>query len=225
MKKQAEPIKVLIVDDHPVFRRGMAEIIEEDPLLTIVAQAGNAAEAIELLKTARTDVAVVDIDLPEVDGLELAAKLIKRKPPLKVVLLTMHKSERILNRALDLGVGAYILKDEAEAGIVTGIKTVARGETYLTPSLSAFLMRRGRQTIELKEKTPGLETLTPMERSVLKLIAENKTSRQIGAELFISYRTVETHRANICAKLNLRGSHPLLQFALENKSALMNLPE
>lgn len=224
MKNEADEIKVLIVDDHPVFRRGMAQIIEGDPCLTIVAEAGNANEALALLETGCVDVAVVDIELPEVDGLDLAAQLLKRNPPVKVVLLTMHKSERIFNAALNLGVGAYILKDEAEAGIIAGIRAVARDGTYITPSLSAFLMKRGRRGVALRKQSPGVQTLTPMERSVLKLIAGNKTSREIAAELFISYRTVETHRANICTKLNLHGNHPLLQFALENKPALMDLP-
>ena len=219
-----EHIKVLIVDDHPVFRKGMIQIIEEDPSLEIVAQAASAEEALDCLKSRMVNVAVLDVDLPGMDGLELAGRLLKRRPPLSVVLLTMHKSERIFNAALDLGVGAYILKDEAESGIVTGVKCAARGEHYITPVLSSFLMRRGRQSVQLRKKTPGLELLTPMERAVLRKIAENKTSREIGAELFVSHRTVETHRANICAKLNLTGSHPLLQFALVNKSALFDLP-
>jgi DNA-binding NarL/FixJ family response regulator len=218
-------IRILMVDDHPVFRKGMIQIIEEDPSLEIVAQAGSAEEALDRLKRLTVDVAVVDIDLPGMDGLALAACLLKRKPPLKVVLLTMYKSERIFNAALDLGIGAYILKDEADSGIVSGIKSAARGEHYITPILSSFLMRRGREGLQLRKATPGVETLTKMERAVLKKIAENKTSKEIGAELFISHRTVETHRANICAKLNLSGSHPLLQFALEHKSALFDLTD
>jgi DNA-binding NarL/FixJ family response regulator len=158
-------------------------------------------------------------------GLDLAAHLLQRRPPIKVILLTLHKTERIFNAAIDLGVEGYVLKDEAEAGIVESIRTVARGGVYFTPSLSAFLMRRRRQAARVEQAAPGLESLTPMERSVLRRIAVNKTSREIGAELFISHRTVETHRANICAKLNLHGSHPLLQFALENKSALLSLPD
>lgn len=218
-------IKILIVDDHPVFRKGMIQIIEEDPCLAIVAQAGSAEEALDQIKRLTIDVAVVDIDLPEMDGLELAGLLLKRKPPVNVVLLTMHKSERIFNTALDLGIAAYILKDEAESGIVHGVKCAARGENYITPTLSSFLMRRGRKSVQLRTQAPGIEALTPMERAVLKKIAENKTSKEIGAELFVSHRTVETHRANICAKLSLTGSHPLLQFALENKSALFDLTE
>jgi DNA-binding NarL/FixJ family response regulator len=223
MKKNAT-IKILLVDDHPVFRKGMVQIIEEDPALEVVGQAGSAEELLEQVKNKTADVAVVDVDLPGMDGLQVAACLLKRKSPLPVVLLTMHKSEKIFQAALDLGVSAYILKDEAESGIVQGIKSAARGENYITPSLSSLLMSRARKASHLRSQSPALDSLTTMERAVLRRIAENKTSRQIGAELFISHRTVETHRANICTKLNLTGSHPLLQFALENKSALFDLP-
>jgi len=216
-------IKILIVDDHPAFRKGVIQIIEEDPTLEIVGQAGSAEEFLEQLKSKVPDVAVLDVDLPGMDGLALAALLHKRKPPLQIVLLTMHKSEKIFNAALDLGISAYILKDEAESGIVRGIKCAARGENYVTPTLSSLLMQRGRKVALLHKQTPGLDNLTAMERAILLRIAENRTSRQIGAELFISHRTVETHRANICSKLNLTGSHPLLQFALENKSALLDM--
>jgi DNA-binding NarL/FixJ family response regulator len=222
---KSETIKILIVDDHPVFRKGMIQIIEEDPGLEIVCQAGSAEELLEQIKTKVADVAVLDVDLPGLSGLELAERLLKRKPPVRVVLLTMHKSEKIFQAALDLGISAYILKDEAESGIVTGIKCAARGENYVTPTLSSLLMGRGRKAAQLRKESPGLDSLTTMERAVLRKISENKTSREIGAELFISHRTVETHRANICTKLNLTGSHPLLQFALENKSVLMDLPE
>jgi DNA-binding NarL/FixJ family response regulator len=220
-----EAIRVLVVDDHPVFRKGMIQIIEDDPSLQIVGQAGSAEEALQQLPGLSIDVAVVDIDLPGMDGLELSSRLLKRKPPVPVVLLTMHKSEKIFQAALDLGVSAYILKDEAESGIVSGIKCAARGDHYITPTLASLLVNRGRRAAQLRQQTPAVESLTPTERAVLRRIAENKTSREIGAELFISHRTVETHRANICAKLNLSGSHPLLQFALQNKSALADLPD
>ncbi|HAB18413.1 MAG TPA: response regulator transcription factor [Verrucomicrobiota bacterium] len=223
--EKSEKIRIQIVDDHPVFRRGMVQIIEEDPGLEIVSQAGSAEEALQQASLRTVDVAVVDVDLPGMDGLELAARLLKRRPPVRIVLLTMHKSEKIFQAALDLGVSAYILKDDAESGIVNGIRCAARGDHYVTPTLASLLVNRGRKAVQLRRQTPGVESLTPTERAVLRRIAENKTSREIGAELFISHRTVETHRANICAKLNLTGSHPLLQFALENKSALMDLSD
>lgn len=203
----------------------MIQIIEDDPTLQIVGQAGGAEEALRQFPALSVDVAVVDIDLPGMDGLELSSRLLKQKPPVAVVLLTMHKSKKIFQAALDLGVSAYILKDEAESGIVSGIKCAARGDHYITPTLASLLVNRGRRAAQLRRQTPAVESLTPTERAVLRRIAENKTSREIGAELFISHRTVETHRANICAKLNLSGSHPLLQFALENKSALADLPD
>ena len=135
-------------------------------------------------------------------------------------MLTMHKEEEIFNRALDFGAKGFVLKENAVEEIVKAIITVAAGEHYLSSSISGYLVRRRSRAESLAAQKPGLDDLTKAERRILKLIAEKKTSRQIGAELFISPRTVEAHRANICAKLELRGSHSLLQFALENRSAL-----
>ena len=132
----------------------------------------------------------------------------------------MHKEEDMINRALDFGVNGFVLKENAVEDILEAIATVAKGESYLSPSVSGFLIRRRNRAEALAAKKPGLEDLTKAERRVLKLVAEKKTSKEIAAELFISTRTVEAHRANICQKLELTGSHSLLQFALENRSAL-----
>jgi DNA-binding NarL/FixJ family response regulator len=121
---------------------------------------------------------------------------------------------------MDLGAVGYVLKENAVDDILHCLQAVAAGDCYLSPSLSNFLLRQRQSQQALRHQTPGLDDLTPMERRILKLIAENKTSKQIGAELFISPRTVETHRRNICLKLGLSGSHPLLQFALEHRAAL-----
>jgi DNA-binding NarL/FixJ family response regulator len=132
----------------------------------------------------------------------------------------MHKEEELCNRALDLGAKGFVLKENAVEEIVKAIAAVAGGEHYLSPTISSYLVRRHSRAELLAAKKPGLEDLTKAERRILKLIADKKTSRAIAAELFISPRTVEAHRANICAKLELHGSHSLLQFALENRSSL-----
>lgn len=215
--------RILLVDDHPVFRRGMTGIIEEESSLDVVAQAGTGEEALEIVKNALIDVAVVDLTMPGMTGLELTKRLLERTPPINVVLLTMHDSEKIFNAALDAGVSAYILKDEAESGIVEGIRSAARGENYVTPSLSKYLMRRGQNASRFREEVTGLTKLTPTEIKVLKEITKNQTSREIAEVLGVSPRTIESHRANICDKLELRGSNSLLEFALENKSEIIGL--
>jgi DNA-binding NarL/FixJ family response regulator len=134
----------------------------------------------------------------------------------------MHKEESLLNRALDLGVMGFVLKDNAVENIISALEAVARGEHYLSPSISGFLVQRRSRTESLLAKKPGLEDLTKAERRILKLVADKKTSREIAKELFISPRTVEAHRANICSKLGLQGSHSLLQFALEHRRALQS---
>lgn len=219
----SRPTRILIVDDHPVFRRGMASIIEEDSSLDVVAQAGNGEEALQQLNSHLVDVAVVDFTMPGMSGLDLTAHLLARTPPINVVLLTMHDSEKIFNAALDSGVAAYILKDDAESGIVEGIHSAACGENYVTPSLSKHLMRRGRKASRFREEVGGLDLLTPTEIRVLKEITHNQTSREIACVLGVSPRTIESHRSNICEKFELHGNNSLLEFALENKSEILAL--
>jgi len=160
------------------------------------------------------------VNLPGLSGLDLARKLQVQHLPTRVIMLTMHKDEETCNRALDIGARGFVLKENAVEEILKAIVAVADGEHYLSSTISGYLVRRRNRAESLAAKKPGLDDLTKAERRILKLIAEKKTSREIGAELFISPRTVEAHRANICAKLELTGSHSLLQFALENRSAI-----
>jgi len=213
-------ITVCIVDDHPIFRQGLRQALESDPRLRVVGEAGDGATALEQIRSLHPDVAVLDIELPQLDGLDLVRALQSLRRPVAVLILSMHKEEHVVNAALDAGVKGYVLKENAVAEAVAAVKAVAAGETYLCPAVSGYLLRRRQRAEALRSQQPGLDRLTPMERRVLKLIADNKTSRQIAEQLFISIRTVETHRANLCAKLDLHGSHPLLQFALEHKSEL-----
>jgi two-component system, NarL family, response regulator DegU len=213
-------IKVFVVDDHPIFRQGLRQVIESDPRMVVAGEAGDATEALAQIKSLKPQIAIVDIDLPRTDGLELARALQNLRPPIPAIILTMHKEEHLVLGALDRGVKGYVLKDNALNEVLGAVLTVAKGEFYITPSLSGCLVKRSQRAAALQKEQPALSKLTPMERRVLKLVAENKTSREIGKELFISPRTVDTHRANICAKLELRGSHKLLQFALAHQSGL-----
>jgi DNA-binding NarL/FixJ family response regulator len=212
--------KVLIVDDHPLFRGGLRQVILDDGRFELVGETGNGEDALRLIQEKKPDVAVLDVKLPGLTGLEIARKLQEKRSRTHVIMLTMHNEEDLFNRALDCGAMGFVLKENAVEEIVKAIVAVADGQHYLSSTISGYLVRRRHRAESLAKEKPGLDDLTKAELRVLKLISMKKTSREIGAELFISPRTVEAHRANICSKLGLRGSHSLLQFALENRSSL-----
>lgn len=213
-------IKIIMADDHPIVRQGLRQIIETDPRITIAAEAGNGETALELIEDHQPDVAVLDIDMPEMGGFDVVRALDREKTGIGIVFLTMHAEQELFEEALALGVEGYVLKDSAVTDIVAGIRSVARGKPFLSPALSALLLKRRARIEELEEDRPGLQSLTPTEQKVLRLIAEDKTSKEIGEELFISHRTVETHRANICQKLDLHGPLALVKFAAAHRSEL-----
>ena len=214
------PTTVLIVDDHPLFRNGLRQLIQSDSRFELAGEAADGEAAWKSIQERKPDVAVLDINLPGLTGLEIARKIQENKLRTRVIILTMLKEEELINRALDFGVNGFVLKENAVEDIVNAITTTADGGHYLSPAVSGYLVRRRSRAEQLAAHKPGLNDLTKAERRILKLIAEKKTSREIGSELFISPRTVEAHRANICSKLDLHGSHSLLQFALENRSSL-----
>ena len=213
-------IRVLIADDHPIFRNGLRMMIESAPDITLVSEAENGAIALAAIQQHQPDVAVLDLDMPVKDGFEVASAVEEQRLPTKVIFLTGHKSEALFNKAFDSGVRGYVLKDSAIAEILDSIKTVNAGQSYISPQLSTFLLNRRKKADVLHEEKPTLESITPTERQVLKMVAQEKTSRQIADELCISVRTVEHHRANICLKLGLRGSNALIKFAIGNRSEL-----
>lgn len=214
------PISVAIVDDHPLFRQGLRQLLEKDGRFIVSGEAEDGQAAIELLRQARPQVAILDINMPRISGLVVANQVQACALPTKLVILTMNKDEETFNRAMDYGVLGYILKENAVQDILSGVLAAARGEHYISPTISQYLVHRRTRSLALSASKPGLELLTKAERRIVRMIADKKTSRQIAGELFISQRTVEAHRSNICSKLGLRGSHSLLQFALENRSSL-----
>ncbi|MBA3601412.1 MAG: response regulator transcription factor [Acidobacteria bacterium] len=216
----SDEIKTLIVDDHPIFRKGLRQVIESDARLKVIGEAENGISALELIENLKPDVVVADVNMPQMGGLELARKIREKNLPVALVFLTMHKDETMFNAAMDAGVSGYVLKDNAVTDITDCIKAVASGRHYITPALSDYLFNRSRKNIVFNEQTDGLNSLTKTERRILRLIAEDKTSREIGELLFIHPRTVDNHRTNISRKLNLHGSHALLRFALKHQSEL-----
>jgi DNA-binding NarL/FixJ family response regulator len=215
-----DKVKIVIADDHPIVRQGLRQLIEADRNLTVVGEASDGETALQLIETHQPDVAVLDIDMPRIGGFDVVRELERKKIRVKIIFLTMHTEEVIFQTAMDLGVGGYVLKDSATNDIVAGIKSVAAGRPFISPAMSALLLNRRRRAQKLESEKPELDLLTPTERRILKLIAEDKTSREIGTELFISHRTVHAHRAHILQKLNLSGNLALVKFALTHKSSL-----
>lgn len=213
-------IRLLLADDHPIVRQGLRLLLEADKQLTVIGEASDGRQALEQLKQLQPDVAILDIDMPQLDGFAVVRALQSLHLPVAVIFLTMHSEQELFEAALDLGVKGYVLKESATTDIVHGVKLVAEGKSYLSPALSDLLLKRRSRQNKLEDEQPGLSGLSPTERRVLKLIAEDRTTKEIAAELFISYRTVETHRANICKKLGLHGSMSLLKFAVAHKSEL-----
>ena len=212
-------ITVLIADDHPIFRKGLREIIQAEVSLKLVAEVEDGACALSALQALRPQVAVLDVDMPQLDGISVARAAQQEGLPTAIVLLTMHRNERFFNAALDLGVQGYVLKDSAVSEIVTAIRAVNTGHRFVTPLLMDYLLNRHQLQAQAEMNT-GWQALTEAERRVLKLIAQYKTSQVIADELFISIRTVDRHRANIANKADLKGAHALLQFALEHLGEL-----
>src|SRR5262245_10321434 len=213
-------VRILIADDHPLSRRGLRQVLESEADFEIVAEAGDGQSALDGIRALSPAVAVLDIAMPKLDGLEVARVALEESLPVDIIFLTMYREEKLFGRALELGVKGYVLKDNAATDIVRGIRAVASGQHYASPELTTYLVKRRRPDAAAQELRPGLEALTPTERRVLRLLAEYKTSKEIGEELFISRRTVDTHRANICLKLDIHGSHALMKFALEHKALL-----
>jgi DNA-binding NarL/FixJ family response regulator len=211
---------LLIVDDHPVFRRGLRQIIEENPGFRVVGEASDGGAALRLIGELNPGIAVVDIDMPRVSGLDMVRALQEGNQSVSIVFLTMYKEEDMFNAAMDLGVKAYVLKENAADEILNALDKVAQGETFVSPSMSDMGRRRSDRVQELLLSKPQIDDLTAAERRILKLIAEDRTSKEIADLLHISSRTVENHRLNICHKLNLHGSHSLLKFAFDHKSHL-----
>ncbi len=216
-----DEITIIIADDHPIVRKGMREVIEEDKRLRVVAEADNGREALEAIEKFNPQIAILDVDMPLVNGFDAAREIRAKKLTTEIIFLTMHRDEDLFNEAIDLGAKGFVLKDSALTDIIECIKTVAASEHYASHALTKFLINRSRRAVGLVERQPTINDLTQTERRILTLIAENLTTKQIGEELFISPRTVEKHRENICQKLNLQGSHSLLKFALSHKSQLL----
>ena len=206
-----KPIRVLVADDHMIVRTGIRHVLESEPGFEVVGEAGNGADALSLAAELLPDVVVLDISMPDVSGLELAAKL-RDAGDSRVLILSMHNNAEYVLESVRAGAHGYLLKDTAATELRTAIRAVCQGESYFSPPVASRLSAAVRG--ERDQRPAGLEQLTAREREVLLGIAQGRTNKEIATELHISHRTVETHRESLMRKLQIRTVAELTRFAL-----------
>jgi DNA-binding NarL/FixJ family response regulator len=207
------PARLLLADDHAMVRRGLRLVLDAEPDLRVVAEAGDGLEALETARRTELDLAVLDVSMPRMTGLQAAAELASLRPRLRVLMLSMHESEQYLFEALKAGASGYVLKSAADRDLVEACRSALRGEPFLYPSAIAALIRDFLDRAREGDETP-IDPLTPRELQVVKLIAEAYTNTQIAEMLRISIKTVERHRENLMAKLGMRDRVELTRYAI-----------
>ena len=206
------PIRVLLADDHTLVRAGIRSLLNGLENVEVVGEAGDGQEAVRLAESLRPDVVLLDVGMPGLNGLDVAARLVIHDPSIRVLILSMHTSEEYVLRALRAGCAGYLLKGSAVAELEIAVRAVARGETYLSPAVSKHVMD------DYVRRTGGatdpIDALTPRQREVLQLVAEGNTSKDIADRLGLSFKTVEAHRAQIMERLGLHDVAGLVRFAM-----------
>ncbi len=207
-------IRVLIADDHAIVRSGLRALMNSEPEMQLVGEASGGYEAIHLVEELQPDVLVLDLNMPDLDGIAVTSKLKPSFPNLHILILTVYEDEALLREAIRAGAEGYVLKRATESELIAAIQTVLRGDLYVDPKLVRALL--GEKPQPVQATPPNHEPLSPREKEVLSLIVQGYTNRQIGEILNISVRTVEGHRANLLAKLGLRSRVELVRYAREH---------
>jgi two-component system, NarL family, response regulator NreC len=207
----SQKIRILLADDHAVVRQGFKMILASQPDMEIVGEAGNGREAVELAERLHPDVAVVDVAMPELNGIEATRRMGETAPRTRVLALSMHKDSVYVREILRAGARGYLLKDQIDSDLIAAVRAVARGEGYLSPAVSDAVLNDYR-----KHVSNPIDLLTSREREVLQMIAEGKTNKEIATVLELSVYTVDAHRGHIMEKLNMHSVNELVRFALRN---------
>ncbi|MGB7623896.1 MAG: response regulator transcription factor [Terriglobia bacterium] len=211
-------LRILVADDHEVVRQGMRALLEIHPGWEVCAEAANGREAIELAKQTKPDVVVMDISMPELNGLDATRQILKALPRTEVLILTLHESEQLVRRVVESGARAYVLKSDAGRSLVEGVAALSRHKGFFSSKVATLLvesnLNRGKTTGRTRRNR---DLLTPREREVVQLLAEGKSNKEIGVTLGLSVHTAETHRSNIMRKLGTHSLSDLIRYALRNK--------
>jgi len=213
-------VKIFLADDHSILRDGLKMILENEEEFNIVGEAGDGREAYEMIEKLKPDVAILDISMPSMSGIELSRHLKKFLPNMKILILSRHDKDEYIKQVLQFGVEGYILKDDASDELIKAVKEVMKGNLYLSPRLASGMIRevismQSEGVEEVSEDSP-FGILTPREREVLKLVAEGRNSNEAAEILRISPQTVKTHRVNIMRKLDIHKVNDLVAYAIKN---------
>jgi len=206
--------RILLADDHKLMRRGLKALIEQQPDLTVVGEADDGRQAVALATSLKPDLLVMDIGMPNLNGIEAAHQITQANPGTAIVILSMHSDESYVLRALKAGAKGYLLKDSAESDLIRAVHAVAGGKSFFSPAVSKVLLDDYVRKLQRSGAEDAYDLLTPREREILQLIAEGKSNKDVANLLNLSVYTVETHRSNIMEKLNLRGVPELILYAV-----------
>ena len=207
------PVRILLADDHALVRRGVRLILDNEPGLEVVAEAGDGAEAVGLARTTEVDLAILDVAMPRMTGLQAARELSRRRSPPRILMLSMYDNEQYFFESLKAGASGYVLKSVADQDLVEACQAAMRGESFLYPGVMSALVRNYLERVRRGERVSAT-VLTPREDEVIKLIAEGHSSKEIADALTISIKTVERHRSNILGKLGMRDRTDLTRYAI-----------
>jgi len=213
----APSLRIVVVDDHGVVRRGVRTLLETQPGWQVAAEGATGREAVELVKQLRPDVVVMDLSLPELNGLEATRQIVKESPRTEVLVLTMHHSEQLAREVLQAGARGYVLKSDADQNLIAAVDSLRQHKPFLTSTVTAFVLDGYMQLSDMADAGPPREVLTAREREIIQLIAEGNSNKEVAAALHVSNKTVEAHRANIMRKLRLHSVSDLVRYAIRNK--------
>jgi two-component system, NarL family, response regulator NreC len=209
-----KPIRVLLADDHKLIRAGLVLVVQQQPDLSVIGEADDGRQAVQLVESLKPDVVVMDIGMPNLNGIEAARQITASRPDTAVVILSMHADEGYVLRALKAGARAYLLKDSATTDLVQAIRAVVEGKSFFSPAVSKVLLQDYMRKLRRTGAEDSYDLLSPREREVLQLVAEGKSNKEAANLLNLSTYTVETHRAKIMQKLNLKGVPELILYAV-----------